>query len=259
MAFNRPIRDWTGTRVWVVGASSGIGAAFAQALMARGARVVLSARNRAELENVAAVAGPGQVLVLPLDVTSESQVAAAFADIMTAWKGLDLLVTLAGNHRPIRAWEVSTRVARELIETNLMGVLHALAAVMPEFVRNGRGGIGIVSSVAGYSGLPTGLIYGATKAALINLSETLYLDLAPRGISVYLINPGFVKTPLSDKNEFTMPALISAEDAALAMVRGFENGEFEIHFPKRFTHWLKILRLLPYRLYFPLIHRFTGL
>jgi len=130
---------------------------------------------------------------------------------------------------------------------------------MPEFVGNGRGGIGIVSSVAGYSGLPTGLVYGATKAALINLSETLYLDLAPRGIGVYLINPGFVKTPLTDKNEFTMPALISPGEAALAMVRGFERGEFEIHFPKRFTRWLKILRLLPYRLYFPIIHRFTGL
>ncbi len=259
MAFNEKIRNWTGKRVWIVGASSGIGAAFAQVLMTRGARVVLSARNRVALEGLAAAAKPGQVLVLPLDVTSESQVAAAFADIMTAWKELDLVVVLAGNHRPIRAWEVSMREAREMIETNLMGVLNTLTAVMAEFVRNGRGGIGIVSSVAGYSGLPTGLIYGATKAALINLSETLYLDLAPRGISVYLINPGFVKTPLSDKNEFTMPALISAEEAALAIVRGFESGEFEIHFPKRFTYWLKILRLLPYRLYFPLIRRFTGL
>jgi short-subunit dehydrogenase len=259
MPFNRPIRDWTGKRVWVVGASSGIGAAFARALIARGAHVVLSARNREALEKLAEAASPGQVLVLPLDVTSEAQVAAAFADIKTAWTGLDLVVILAGSHRAIRAWELSTREARELIETNLMGVLNALAVVMPEFVGNGRGGIGIVSSVAGYSGLPTGLIYGATKAALINLSETLYLDLAPRGIGVYLINPGFVKTPLTDKNEFTMPALISPEEAALAMVRGFERGDFEIHFPKRFTRWLKILRLLPYRLYFMLIHRFTGL
>lgn len=259
MPFNKPIRDWTGKRVWVVGASSGIGAAFAQALMARGARVALSARNREALEKLAAAADPDQVLVLPLDVTREAQVASAFADIKTAWTGLDLAVILAGSHRPIRAWELDTRQARELVETNLMGVLNALSAVMPEFVGNGRGGVGIVSSVAGYSGLPTGLIYGATKAALINLTETLYLDLAPRGIGVYLISPGFVKTPLTDKNEFTMPALISPEEAALAMVRGFERGEFEIHFPKRFTRWLKFLRLLPYRMYFPIIHRFTGL
>jgi len=259
MAFNKPIRDWTGKRVWVVGASSGIGAAFAQALLARGARVALSARNREALEKLAEAASPAQVLVLPLDITREAQVASAFADIKTAWKGLDLAVILAGSHRPIRAWQLNAREARELVETNLMGVLNALAAVMPEFVGDGRGGIAIVSSVAGYSGLPTGLVYGATKAALINLSETLYLDLAPRGIGVYLINPGFVKTPLTDKNEFTMPALISAGEAALAMVRGFERGEFEIHFPKRFTRWLKILRLLPYRLYFPIVHRFTGL
>jgi short-subunit dehydrogenase len=259
MALNKPIRDWTGKRVWVVGASSGIGAAFAQALMIRGARVALSARNREAMERLAEAASPGQVLVLPVDVTHEAQVAAAFAEIKTAWKGLDLAVIVAGSHRPVRSWQLDAREARELVETNLMGVLNALVAVMPEFVGDGRGGIGIVSSVAGYSGLPTGLIYGATKAALINLSETLYLDLAPRGIGVYLINPGFVKTPLTDKNEFTMPGLISPGEAALAMVRGFERGEFEIHFPKRFTRWLKILRLLPYRLYFPIIHRFTGL
>ena len=117
----------------------------------------------------------------------------------------------------------------------------------------------MVSSVAGYGGLPSSLIYGATKAALINFTETLYLDLAPRGIGVYLINPGFVKTPLTDRNEFKMPALISAEQAAEEMIKGFEDGKFEIHFPKRFTFWLKLLRFLPYGIYFLLIHKLTGL
>ena len=259
MPLNKPLRDWPGKRVWVIGASSGIGAAFAQALIARSARVALSARNRDALEQVAKAAAAGQALILPCDVTREEQVTAAFAGIKAAWAGLDLLVILAGSHRPVRAWQLNTREARELIETNLMGVLNALAAVTAEFVGKGQGGIGIVSSVAGYGGLPTGLIYGATKAALINLTETLYLDLAPRRIGVYLISPGFVKTPLTDKNKFAMPALISAEEAALAMICGFERGEFEIHFPKRFTRWLKFLRLLPYRLYFPIIHKFTGL
>ena len=115
-----------------------------------------------------------------------------------------------------------------------------------QLLKQGSGGIAVVSSVAGYGGLPTALVYGASKAALINLAETLYLDLAPRGIGVYVINPGFVKTPLTDRNTFAMPALISVEDAAKAIIAGFECGDFEIHFPKRFTLWLKLLRLLPY-------------
>jgi NAD(P)-dependent dehydrogenase (short-subunit alcohol dehydrogenase family) len=116
-----------------------------------------------------------------------------------------------------------------------------------------------VSSVAGYGGLPTSLVYGATKAALINLTETLYLDLAPRGIGVYLINPGFVKTPLTDRNTFRMPALISADEAAAEILAGLARGCFEIHFPRRFTRWLKLLRVLPYRWYFALVHKGTGL
>jgi short-subunit dehydrogenase len=130
---------------------------------------------------------------------------------------------------------------------------------VPVLLGQRAGGIAIVSSVAGYGGLPTSLLYGATKAALINFAETLYLDLQPKGIAVYLVNPGFVKTPLTDKNEFEMPALITADQAAREIIAGLERGEFEIHFPKRFTWALKLLRLLPYRLYFAAVHRFTGL
>lgn len=259
MSFNEPIRQWNDRRVWVIGASSGIGAAFARALIDRGARVALSARNRDALARLAECGRPGQVLALPLDVTREAELASALASIQSAWSGVDLVVLLAGNHIPVRAWELTATKARGLVETNLMGVLNALAVVTPVLLNAGRGGVAVVSSVAGYSGLPTGLIYGATKAALINLTETLYLDLAPRGIGVYLVNPGFVRTPLTDRNTFSMPALIEPEEAARQMLRGMERGEFEIHFPKRFTRWLKLLRLLPYRLYFPIVHRFTGL
>jgi short-subunit dehydrogenase len=132
-------------------------------------------------------------------------------------------------------------------------------AQLPQMLRQGNGGIAICSSVAGYRGLPTSLVYGATKAALINLAETLYMDLAPRGIGVWIVNPGFVKTPLTDRNEFTMPALISAEEAASQIIAGLASGRFEIHFPKRFTRWLKLFRLLPYGLYFRLVRRLTGL
>ena len=259
MSFNEPIKEWTGRRVWVIGASSGIGAAFARALLDRGARVALSARSRDTLARLAESGRPGQVLSLPLDVTREAELSTALASIQSAWSGLDLVVLLAGNHVPVRAWDLTATKARDLVETNLMGVLNALAVVTPVLLNAGRGGVAVVSSVAGYSGLPTGLIYGATKAALINLTETLYLDLAPRGIGVYLVNPGFVRTPLTDRNTFSMPALISPEEAARQMLRGMERGEFEIHFPKRFTRWLKFLRLLPYRLYFPIVHKFTGL
>jgi len=131
--------------------------------------------------------------------------------------------------------------------------------VLPALLAQGRGALGIVASVAGYRGLPKALIYGASKAALINFTETLYLDLHPRGFGVYLINPGFVRTPLTDKNEFKMPHLISAEEAAASLIKGLDAGDFEIDFPKAFTRQLKLLRLLPYRWYFALIRRSTGL
>ena len=224
MPLNEPIRNWNARRVWVIGASSGIGAALARALIVGGARVALSARNAQALAGIAALGSPDQTLQLPLDVTRPEEIAAAFERINSSWSGLDLAVLLAGSHQPVRAWELDATQARNLVETNLIGVLNASAALAPAFCRNAKGAIAIVSSVAGYGGLPSSLVYGATKAALINFSETLYLDLAPRGIGVYLITPGFVKTPLTDRNEFKMPALISADKAAEEMIKGFEDG-----------------------------------
>jgi short-subunit dehydrogenase len=258
MALNPPIRDWGSQRVWIIGASSGIGAATARALLARGARVALSARSRSPLDALAQP-HPDRALVAPADITRPEQIDAAIATIESVWGGIDLAILMAGTHRPVRAWELQLKDVRDLFEVNMMGVLGAAAAILPVLLRQGRGGIAIVSSVAGYGGLPTSLLYGATKAALINFAETLFLDLRPKGVSVYLVNPGFVKTPLTDRNEFAMPALITAEEAAREIVLGFERGEFEIHFPKRFTRWLKVLQLLPYRAYFAAVHRLTGL
>ncbi len=258
MCLNPPIRDWSGRRVWIIGASSGIGEATARALLALGAHVALSARSRAPLEALAA-AYPDGSLVLPLDITAIEEIRAARAEIESRWRGIDLAIVMAGTHKPVRAWELDAGRARELFEVNMMGVLAAAAEIVPVLLGQRTGGIAIVSSVAGYGGLPTSLLYGATKAALINFAETLYLDLQPKGIAVYLINPGFVKTPLTDKNEFEMPALITADEAAREIVAGLGRGAFEIHFPKRFTRTLKLLRLLPYRLYFAAVHRFTGL
>ncbi|MFO1315265.1 MAG: SDR family NAD(P)-dependent oxidoreductase [Burkholderiales bacterium] len=253
---NPPLPAWPGARVWVIGASTGIGAAVARALLARGARVALSARSADKLADVAGHAAAA--VVLPLDFTSTASVTAAWRELQGRWQGIDLVLIVAGTHREIRAWEVTEENSRALLETNLHGVINTVSVVVPGLLAQGHGALGVVSSVAGYGGLPKALVYGASKAALINFTETLYLDLRPRGIGVYLINPGFVKTPLTDRNEFRMPNLISAEAAADEIVAGLAAGAFEIHFPRAFTRKLKLLRLLPYRWYFALVRKATG-
>ena len=254
---NPPLPAWPGARVWVIGASTGIGAAVARVLLARGARVALSARSADKLSEVAGT--NANALVEPMDFTQTGSVASAWERIRAAWGGADLVLVVAGTPEEIRAWELTEAKARALLETNLHGVINAVAAVVPGLLAQGRGAIGIVSSVAGYGGLPKALVYGASKAALINFGEALYLDLHPKGLGVYLINPGFVRTPLTDRNEFPMPHLIGAEEAAAQIVAGLEAGDFEIHFPRAFTRKLKLLRLLPYRLYFYLVRKATGL
>jgi len=256
---NPPLPPWPDARVWIIGASTGIGAATAKKLLAAGARVALSARQKDKLREVARGFPATQALIEPLDFTDAEALARAQRRIFGAWGGCDLVLIVAGTHKEVRAWELIAADADALLKVNLNGPLAATAAVLPALLAQGNGAIGLVSSVAGYRGLPKALVYGASKAGLINFAETLYMDLRPRGLGVYLINPGFVKTPLTDKNEFKMPALITAEEAADDILAGLRAGAFEIHFPRRFTCPLKLLRILPYRAYFALIHRMTGL
>ncbi|MBK9596204.1 MAG: SDR family NAD(P)-dependent oxidoreductase [Rhodocyclales bacterium] len=253
---NPPIRDWRGQRVWLMGASSGIGEALARKLADAGADVALSARRAERMAELAQ--GMPNALVLPCDATDAAALDAARERIVASWGGVDLAVYLAGDYVPMRAWEFERQAAERMIAVNLTGAMAFAAALTPLLLKQERGQIAFVSSVAGYRGLPKALVYGPTKAALINFAETLWLDLAPRGIGVRLINPGFVATQLTAQNDFAMPALLTPDDAAAEILRGFATGAFEIHFPKRFTRLLKVLRLLPYRLYFPLIRRFTG-
>ena len=259
MALNNPIRDWAGKRVWLMGASTGIGAALARRLAAAGARLALSARSADKLEALAA--GMPGALILPLDVRDAPGLAEAYGQIKRQWGGADLAIFNAGTYAAMRADQFDLAHMDAHFAVNYHGVTNGLAAILPDFI--GRAAqhpaIAIVSSVAGYSGLPQALAYGPSKAALINLAETLYLDLQPRGIGVYLVNPGFVDTPLTRQNTFRMPALISADEAAEHMLAGFRAGVFEMHFPKRFTGLLKFMRLLPYSLYFPAIRKTTGL
>lgn len=251
---NPPLRDWRGTTVWMVGASSGIGQATATALHALGAHVVVSARKVADLEAFVA-AHPGST-ALPLDATDAAAVHAAAAQLL-ARGPLDCVVYCAGHYTPMRAQTLDLVDMQRHLAVNYTGALQVLSAVLPAMCARRAGHFALVGSVAGYRGLPNSLAYGPTKAALINLAETLYLDLHDQGIGVSLINPGFVQTPLTAQNNFAMPALLSPAQAAQAILAGWAQGHFEIHFPKRFTLWLKALRVLPHRAYFYLVSRAT--
>jgi NAD(P)-dependent dehydrogenase (short-subunit alcohol dehydrogenase family) len=251
---NPPLADWRGKTVWLVGASSGIGRATAAALHQQGARVVVSARQAHLLDEFVAQHPGSQALVL--DATDRAGVHAAARQLL-AQGPLDAVLYCAGHYQPMRADALDLAQMLRHCEVNYLGALYLLDAVLPSLRARGAGHISLVGSVAGYRGLPQSLAYGPTKAALIHLAETLFLDLRPLGIGVSLINPGFVQTPLTAGNAFTMPALLTPEQAAQAMLRGWAQGRFEIHFPKRFTLWLKALRCLPDRAYFYLVRKAT--
>ncbi len=256
MSLNPPIRAWRGQRVWLVGASTGIGQALAERLHALGATVLVSAR-KADALQAFVERHPGSI-ALPLDTTDAHAVQAAARHAL-AGGPLDLVCYCAGHYQAMRATAIDLPELLRHHEVNTVGALHVLEAVTPALLARGQGHISLVSSVAGFRGLPQSLAYGPTKAALINLAETLYLDLQPHGLGVSVINPGFVQTPLTAQNAFHMPALITPEQAAHAIVQGWARGEFDIHFPKRFTRVMKLLRLLPYPLYFAAVRRITGL
>jgi NAD(P)-dependent dehydrogenase (short-subunit alcohol dehydrogenase family) len=249
---NPRISDWQGRRVWLVGASTGIGAALTQALASRGARLALSARNADKLESL----DIADALILPCDVTDTTSLATAHEQLLSAWHGVDLVVYLVGDYVPMLAGDFDLEKAEQLVAVNFGGAMKLAALVLPR-LQPGQG-IAFVASVAGYRGLPKALAYGPGKAALIHFAECLHLELAPRGIGVWAINPGFVATRLTAKNDFAMPALVTPEQAAQEILAGFRSGNFEIHFPKRFTRIMKLLAHLPYAWSFPLIRRFTG-
>lgn len=256
MAFNPKLTQWQDKRIWIVGASTGIGEALARQLDERGAKCMVSARSADKLEVL--TKDLKHAIAQRLDVTDLSTVQHAFNVLTEAWGGVDLVVLMAGTYSEMSVESFDLAGVRQQIDVNLNGTMNVLDTVMPAMLEQHFGHISIVSSVAGYRGLPNSLAYGPTKAALINLSEALHLELKDKGIGVSVVNPGFVDTPLTRKNTFPMPFLITAENAAQEIIVGLEKGEFEIHFPKAFTRSLRTLRLLPYSLYFAAVKRFTA-
>lgn len=243
---------------WITGGGSGIGAALARRLAATGRRVVISGRRPDALAAVAAEA-PGLILPRPLDIRDRGAVAATVAEIDESVGPVTLAVLNAGTYQPSPASAFDSAVIRDMMETNLMGTVHCLEALIPRLRARRSGHLALVSSVAGYRGLPRAAGYAASKAAVIALAESLKLDLDPDGVRVTLINPGFVDTPLTSGNPFPMPDIIPAEQAAAAILAGLARSGFEVAFPPRFALAMKLLRLLPDRLFFPLVHKVTGL
>lgn len=245
-------------RIWITGASSGIGRAVALAYAGAGATVAVSARSAAALAALAAEpAAAGRIHPFAVDVTDRAAMVETVARIEQALGPIELAILNAGTHEPVDARRFDAAVFDRLIAVNLTGTVNGLNAILPRLVARRAGHVALVASVAGYAGLPTAAAYGATKAAMINLAEALKFDLDPVGVRVSLVNPGFVRTPLTDQNPFAMPALMEVDDAARALVRGLARGGFEVTFPRRFTWVMKLVGLLPYRLYFPLMARIT--
>lgn len=241
---------------WITGASSGIGLELARLLDGKVTHLAVSARSQDKLSKLAAQCK--NVVSYPLDVTDADAVVDSVGDIEAAAGPIDLAVLNAGVWQLMDVAELDLKAIRTGIEVNYMGVVHAIDALLPGMLARGAGQIAIVASVAGYRGLPRSAAYGPTKAALINLAETLRTELAPRGITVSVVNPGFVDTPMTRDNPFPMPNIISAKDAAQSLLAGLERRKFEIIFPRAFVFAMKLLRLLPNAMYFWVARTFLS-
>lgn len=249
---------YQGRRVWIIGASTGIGRALAIELASCGASVVASARNEKALLELASKfdgAAHGGIRPLRLDIAQEGELSAAIQGMVETDSLPDIAIFMAGYYQPLSIHKINSDDLRQTLEVNLWAAMEFVRLITPPLYARRSGQIVLVGSVAGYRGLPKGQPYSATKAALINLAETLYLEAMPEGVDVKLLSPGFVETPLTDKNDFEMPDIISTEEAASTIAQGLQEKAFEVHFPKRFTRKLKFLRILPYRLYFKLLRK----
>ena len=241
---------------FITGASSGIGAALAGQLTVAGHQVSAVARRQQRLASLTKQheAFHGYVA----DVGDAASLAAAINKAKAESGTIDVAILNAGIYQPQDGTKIDPQIYANHMTINYLGVVNALAGLVPDMVRDGKGHIAIVSSVAGWRGLPKSAAYGPTKAALISLAESLYFDLVPHGLKIQVICPGFVDSEATAVNNFEMPDLISADSAASAIISGMQGHDFSINFPKSFTRKMGLLRLLPDRLFFRLVGKQTG-
>ena len=242
-------------KIWITGASSGIGKAVAEKFASEGWMVAASARRQEILNKMAE---NQNIFAYPLDVTQKENVTKTFNNIIEDFKNVDICLFCSGTYDPKLEQEINIEQNKFVMETNYFGVLNCIKAVETYFKNKKSGQISIVSSVAAYRGLPNSSGYGPSKAALTNLTESIYFDFKKHNVKISLVSPGFIKTPLTDKNEFPMPFIRSPEFAADKIFQGLtKKNIFELHFPLGLTLTLKFLRILPYRLYLFLIDKFV--
>lgn len=239
---------------WITGAGTGIGRALARRLAGAGWSVAASARTAADLASLAAESA-GRVTAYPLDITDEIAAARAVAEIETALGPIDLAVLNAGSYFPVTAEDFSVINFRKTVDVNLMGTINCMGPLAPRMVGRRGGHIAVMASVAGFVGLPTSASYGATKAALINMAQAFRPDFEQFGVTISVINPGFVKTPATDKNKFPMPFLIDTDEAVDHILRGLAQKRFEISFPWQMSFAMRTLAALPDALKFAITRR----
>ena len=228
-----------GKTYWIVGASEGLGRALAQGLSERGAHLVLSARNADRLAEICATLPNARAV--PFDVTDLEAVRRAVAEVGE----VDGLVYNAGAYEPMRTGDWDTEAVLSMTDVNYTGALRVLGETVPVFVSAGRGDITLIGSLSGYRGLPAAVGYAASKAALVSLAETMRFDLAGTGVTVRIVNPGFIKTRLTEKNNFKMPMLMSVEDAAERVIKAMSRRRFRTDFPAPFSWVIRLLDYLP--------------
>jgi NAD(P)-dependent dehydrogenase (short-subunit alcohol dehydrogenase family) len=244
---------------WITGASTGIGRSLALELAKDGFTVALTARSVEKLAAVQSeiIASGGKAMIAAGDVTDEKGMA-AMVETLEATGPIAMAVFNAGNYWENSGKSLDMKTFRDTYEINVFGVLNGLIPVVEKFKQRGRGHVVIVSSVSGYTGLPKASAYASSKAAMINMAECLQFDFVRMNIGIQVVNPGFIDTPLTEKNDFAMPALMPVDKAARRMADGLKTQAFEVTFPRRFTWFLKLLAKLPYSLYFRAIEYTTG-
>lgn len=231
--------NFTGQTWWIIGASEGLGLGIAQRMSAAGATVVLSARNAARLNQIAADMPAARAL--PMDVSDSDAVAGALRDL----GDIDGVMYCAGAYAPMTAQNWDSSKAVQVAEVNFIGALRVLGGVIPEMVRRNAGRVVLIGSLSGFRGLPGAIGYGASKAGLMHLAENMAVDLAGTGVQVQLVNPGFIKTRLTAQNDFNMPMIMDVNTAAGHVIDAIRSGRFQTNFPRRFSWLFRALQFVP--------------